>query len=218
VHLVVVDAFDPGGEKAVEFEQRRGWGELLFGQLGGAGVGDFDEELIPHAAKETFDLPPALWPVRGGMDQADPEFGACPQQPGVHEGAAVIHVGVGGNASASQCRFERGGQAHGVLGEPEPVTHREPRMIVQEREEISFSAADLGAVQRIPDPALVGCLGLEPAEHHGDAGGGTHQLAAVKQPQQRGLRRGVATRGPQDPGDLRGGAVGVLPLQCHRQL
>ena len=61
-------------------------------------------------------------------------------------------------------------------------------MIVEEREQIGFAAADPRAVQRIPDPPLVRRLGLEPAEHHTAAGGWAHQLAAVEQAQQRRLR------------------------------
>jgi hypothetical protein len=130
MHSVVIDTFGPGREMAVEFEQRRGRGELLSGQLGGAGVGDLDEELIPHAAKETFDLPAALWPVRGGMHQPDPEFGTRPQQPGIDKCGPVVNVGGGRNTAGGQRWFQRRGQAHGVLGEPEPVAHRETRMIV----------------------------------------------------------------------------------------
>jgi hypothetical protein len=189
VHPVVINAFDPGREQAVEFEQRRGRGELRLGQLGGAGVGDLDEELIPHAAKETFDLPPALWPVRGGMHQPDPEFGTRPQQPGIDKSGPVVNVDGGRNASSGQRWFQRRGQAHGVLGKPEPVPHRETRMIIQKREQIRFSTTDPRPVQRITHPPLVRCLSLEPAEHHAAASGGAHQLAAVKQPQQRGLRR-----------------------------
>jgi hypothetical protein len=49
--LVVVDRLDPRGEQGVELEQRRGRGELPFGQVFGAGTGDFDEELITSAKK-----------------------------------------------------------------------------------------------------------------------------------------------------------------------
>src|SRR5437763_7070622 len=104
MHPVVVDTFNPGRKKSVEVKQRRGWSELLFGQLGGAGVGDLDEELIPHAAKETFDLPAALWPVRGGMHQPDPEFGTRPQQPGIDKSGPVVNVGGGRNAATGQRR------------------------------------------------------------------------------------------------------------------
>jgi hypothetical protein len=153
------------------------------------------------------------------MHQPDPEFGTRPQQPGIDKSGPVVHVGGGGrDAAGGQRRFQRGGQAHGVLGEPEPVAHRETRMIVQEREQVRFSATDSRPVQRITHPPLVRCRSLEPAEHHPGASGGAHQLAAVKQPQQRGLRGRIATGGPQDPGDLRGGAVWVLPLERHRQL
>jgi hypothetical protein len=63
-------------------------------------------------------------------------------------------------------------------------------MIVKEREQIGLAATDPRAVQRVPDPPLVGHVGLEPAERHtGLPDGWTHQVAAVEQPQQRRLRR-----------------------------
>ena len=91
-------------------------------------------------------------------------------------------------------------------------------MIVEEGEQVGFSAPDPRAVQRVTDPTLVGCTCLEPAEHRCCAGTRAAQLEAVEQAQQRGLRGRVATRGPQDPRDLRCGALGVLPLERGSQL
>src|SRR5680860_985211 len=78
VDLVVVDAFHPGGEQGVELEQGRRRGEAALGELGGAGVVDLDEELVPHGPKEPFDLASALGSVWGGVHQPDPELGAGP--------------------------------------------------------------------------------------------------------------------------------------------
>jgi len=78
VHVVVIDGLHPRGEPGVEFEQARSVGELLLGQLRGAGIGHLDEELLTHGPEKAFDLPAALGPVRGGVHQPDPEFGAGP--------------------------------------------------------------------------------------------------------------------------------------------
>jgi hypothetical protein len=92
MHLVVVDGLNPGGELGVELEQTRGRCQLPLGQVGGAGVSDFDEELVAHGAEETLDLAAALGAVRGGMHQPDPELAAGPQQPGIHVGRPVVDI------------------------------------------------------------------------------------------------------------------------------
>jgi len=64
-------------------------------------------------------------------------------------------------------------------------------MIVEEGEQVGFAATDPRAVQRVTDPTLVRRLGLEPAEHRHAAtavGVRAHQLPAVEQAQQGGLR------------------------------
>jgi hypothetical protein len=58
----------------------------LIGAVAGGGLaGDLDEELFTDGAEEPLDLPAALRAARGGVDQADPELGTGPQQPGVDE-------------------------------------------------------------------------------------------------------------------------------------
>ena len=152
------------------------------------------------------------------MDEPDPELPAGPEQPGIDEGRAVVDVCGSGDAAGGQRGFQRGGQPDGVLGEPEPVTHRQPAVVVQEREQIHLPAGDLRAVQGVADPPLVRCVGLEPAEHHRLPGGRAHQLEAVEVPQQGGFRRRPPGRRPQDPHHLGGGPAGVLPLQRRGQL
>src|SRR5918999_430785 len=110
--------------------------------------------------------------VRGGMDQPDAELAAGPQQPCIDKSAAVVDIDRLRNAARGQRRLQRARAAHGVLGEPEPVTHRKPRVIIQKREEVGLAATDPRAVQRVADPAFVRCRGLEPAEHHRLATGG----------------------------------------------
>ena len=218
VHLVVIGRLDPRGEQPVELEQRSGRCQPWLGQVGGAGVGDFDEELIADRPEKPLDFASALGPVRGGVHQPDPELAAGPQQPRVNERRAVIDVAVGRHAAAGEGWFQRSGQPHGVLGEAEPVADRESGVIVEEREQVGLAAADARPVQRVADPPLVRCVGFEPAEDHRAADGGAHQLAVVEQPQQRGFRGRVARGCAQDPGDLRGGALRVLPLERDRQL
>ena len=98
-------------------------------------------------------------------------------------------------------------------------THRETRMVVQEREEVGLATAQAWTVQRVADPAFIRRGGFEAAEHgRFVAGGRAHQLAAVEQAQQRRFRGRPPGRGAQDPHDLRGGALRVLPLQRDRKL
>ena len=190
MHPVVVDRLHPRGEQRVELEQPGGRGQPCFGQLVGGGVGEFDEELLPHTAKPAFDLAAALRAVRGGVNQPDAELAAGPQQPRIDVGRAVVDIAAGGHATGGQRGLQRGREAHGVLGEPEPVADRKTGMIVEEGEQVGLAATDPRAVQRVTDPAFVRRRGLEPAEHHRlVAGGRARQVAAVEQAQQRRLRR-----------------------------
>ena len=68
---------------------------------------------------------------------------------------AVVDVGGVRDAAGGEGGLQRGGQAHGVLGEPEPVPDCQPGVVVQEREQVGLAAADLRAVQRVTDPPLV---------------------------------------------------------------
>ena len=92
-------------------------------------------------------------------------------------------------------------------------------MIVDEREQVSFPAADHRPVQRVAGPQLVRAGRLEPAEHRRRAAiraGGElqpHEMAL-----QGPLRGRPPAAGAQDPGDLRGGAGRVLPFQRRSQL
>ncbi len=99
-------------------------------------------------------------------------------------------VDAGRNSTSGQRRFQSDAQPDGVLAEAEPIAADQPGMIVQESEQIGFAATNLRATQRIPGPPIIGVLGLEPAEHRRDVPGGrADQLEAVKQAQQRRLRR-----------------------------
>ena len=151
----MIDRLDPRGEQRVELEQRRGRGESSLGQLFGGGVGDLDEELLAHATKPPLDLAAALRAVRGGVDQPDAELAAGPQQPGVDVGAAVVDVDAGRDTPRGEGGLQRGGQAHRVLGEPEPVPDGQPAVIVEEGEQVGLAAANVRAVQRVTDPAGV---------------------------------------------------------------
>ena len=69
------------------------------------------------------------------MDQLDAQAGAGPQQPGVHERAAVIDVDPVRDAAAGQRRAQRGGQPHGVLVDPNraAITARDRSSMKQNR-------------------------------------------------------------------------------------
>ena len=161
----VVFGFHPGHEQSVEFQQCRGVVDPGGREVLGGGVGDLDEELLTHRPEEPFDLAPSLRPAGRGMHQSNTEFRARPQQPRVDERRAVVDIDRGRHAAGSQRRFEGGGQAHGVLGEPEPVPDHQPRMVVEEGEQVGFAVSDPRPVQGVADPQLVGVSGFEPAEH-----------------------------------------------------
>ena len=193
----VVLGLDPRGEQPIQLQQSgpvidAGGGEFL-----GGGVDDFDAELITHGAKQPLDLAPSLRAVRGGMDQAYPEFRARPQQPAVGEGRPVIDVHAGRDPAGGQRGLQGGAEAHGVLGEAETVAAQQPGMIIEEGEQIGFPPADPRAVQSVPGPAVVGIFGLEPAEHlRGLPGGRADQLTPAEQPQQGRFRGRPPGRGP----------------------
>ena len=190
VGAAVVLGFDPRGQQPVERQQRGAVISTGGDQVLGGGVGDLDEELFAHGPEEPFDLAAALWPVRGGMHQADPEFGACPQQPGIDERRPVVDIHAGRDPAGGQRRLQRHPKADGVLGETEPVATDQPRMIVEEREQIGLAATNLRAVQRIAGPTVIRVLGFEAPEHRwGVPGGRADQLTPVKVAQQRRLRR-----------------------------
>ena len=158
----MVDGLDPGGEQPVELAQV---GDRVPARVALGVPGDLDEELLADGPEEPFDLPAALRAARGGVDQPDAELRAGPQQPGVDERRAVVDVDPVGDPARAQRGAQRGGQAHGVLGEPEPVPDDRPGVVVEEGEQVGLAAADVRAVQRVPGPQLVRAGGLEPAEH-----------------------------------------------------
>jgi hypothetical protein len=171
VDASVVDRLDPRAEQAVHLAQAV---DALAG-----GLVELDQELVPHCSKEALDLASALGAVRGGVDQLDAERRAGPQQPGVHERGAVVHVDAFRDAAGGERRPQGGGQADGVLGETEPVADHGPALVVDESEQIRFAAADPRPVERVPGPKLVRVPGLEPAEDL-PAGGGQVQARSAK--------------------------------------
>ena len=218
VDLVVVDGLDPCGEQRVQLQQRGGVGQAAFGQVGGGGVGDLDEELLTHRAEKPLDLPLALGPVRGRVDQADAELAARAQQP---------------RSRRRRCRCRRIRFA-GRRGRPGPVAARRPGARCPRR---TRTGTRLPAVCDRPGRRTGRSCGRRssgratrrrPTARSGrrPRTGRTracprrraHQVAAVEQPQQRRFRGRPPARGPQDPGHLRRGAVRVLPLERDRQL
>ena len=122
----VVFGFHPGCEQPVELAQRGGVVHPGGGEVRAGRVGDLDEELFAHGAKESFDLASALGSAGRRMHQAHPEFRAGPQQPRIDERRAVIDVDPGWNPAGGQGWFECHGQPHSVFGEAEPVAGRQP--------------------------------------------------------------------------------------------
>jgi hypothetical protein len=215
VHAAVVDALHPGGEQPVQLGQV---GEVVAGCA--VGGGDLDHELAVDTAEEAFDLAATLGSARGGVHQLDAQLGAGPQQPRVHKRRAVVDVDPAGDATGRQCRPQRGGQPHGVLGIPPPVPDDRPGMVVDEAEQVGLAPGDAGPVQRIPGPQLVGVVGFEAAEacRPGWRGGKGRQARAQEHPLQGALVWGPAQLGGEDAADLRRRPIGVFGLERRRQL
>ena len=101
VHACVVGLLQPGAEEAVELVER---GELAPGQL--------DEEVITDAAKQPFELAPALGPAGCGVHEPDAEHGADPLQLAGGEGRAVVDI-----QDVGEAEREEGGPEHALQGE-----------------------------------------------------------------------------------------------------
>ena len=76
----------------------------------------------------------------------------------------VVDVDAVGDAAAGQGGPQRRGEADGVFGVAEPVPGDQPRVVVDEREQVRFAAADDGPVQGVAGRQLVGAGCLELAE------------------------------------------------------
>jgi hypothetical protein len=219
VHAAVVDGLDPGGEQPVELAQVA---DRVPTRIALGITGDLDEELLAHGPEVAFDLAAALRPTRGGVDQPDAELRARAQQPRVDERGAVVDIDPVGDPARPQRRAQRRGQPHGVLGEPEPMPHDRPGVVVEEGEQVGLAAADDRAVQGVPGPQLVRAGGFEPPEHRKAGRAGRGQVGdarVVGEPALQGpLTRRPPHLGAQDPPDLRGRAIEVLPLERDRHL
>ena len=214
VDAPVVDVLHPGGEQPVHLGQ-----VADFPSRPAVPGRDLDGELAVHGPEEPLDLAPALRPARGRVDQLDAQPGAGPHQPRVNERRAVIDVDVGRDAAGGQCRAQRGGQPDGVLGEPPPVSHDRPAVVVDEGEQVGLPAADPRAVECVSCPDFVGLARFEPAEDRRLGRGPQRgQPGADEHPLQGPLVRRPPVLGLQDPLDLRRGPVRVLLLQRGRQL
>jgi hypothetical protein len=207
--LGVVVGLHPGDQQAVQLGQ-------VADPLGVAV--QLDQELAADGAEEPLDLAASLRPARGGVHQLDAKAGAGSQQPGVYKRRAVVDVDLLGDAAGGQRGPKRCRQPHGVLVVAEPGGHHRPGPVIDEAEQDGLAPGDDRAVQRIPGPQLVGPVGFEPAEHRRAGLEGAVKLQAHEVALQGALRRRPARLGPQDPCDLRGGALGVLPLERRGHL
>ncbi len=155
-----------------------------------------------------------------GVGELDPEHGARPAQPGIDEHRPVVHIALGRAAAGSEAVAQGLPQRDRVLRISPAGRHHRPGMIVEERDEDRLAAGHVRAVQRVTDPAGVGPLGLEPAEHRRRPAVGARSVepergeVALQRPR-RGRPPGV--RG-QHHRDLRGGPPRRLPLEPDRQL
>ena len=203
VDSAVIDRLHPGGEELVEA-----------GDVVDLGVGDLDEELVAHGAEHPLDLAPPLRAARTGMDHADPEAGARPQQLGGHKRAAVVQIHGVGDAPRSEPGTQGCFGADGVFGRHPPIPGEQPGVVVQECEQDRLVTADDRAVQRVADPQLVGPGRLEPAE---DNFGGGQGPSGHPDPTEVALDRALVWRPPQrdrqDLADLGCGPLRALTLE-----
>ncbi|CNL87604.1 Uncharacterised protein [Mycobacterium tuberculosis] len=126
MHAAVINRFDPGRKQPIQLGQISD--VMSADDVGFAG--DLDQELLAHGAEEPLYLAPALRPTWRGMNKAHTEFRACPQQPRIHIGRAVIDIHRVGHAAGGQRRAQCGGQPHRVLGMAPPVAGHQPGMVV----------------------------------------------------------------------------------------
>ena len=134
-------------------------------------------------------------------------------------GAAVVAVEPLRAAVGLDRVVQRGLHAQGVLAVAPAVPDHIPGVVVEQREQHRPAALDDRAVQPVADPQLVGFGGLEPAEHlrrHAVRAGG--QLQAGEVALQGARRRRPPLLLFDDPGDVRGGAGRVFPLEPRGQL
>ncbi len=108
----------------------------------------------------------------------------------------------------------------GVLGPAPPVSDKQAGVVIDEREQVTLGACDLGSVERIAGPTIVPGGGLEPAERRRWC-----PIRAGVQPQpgemalNRAPRRNIAVLGgAHDRNNLCCGPFRLLALQLHRQV
>ena len=153
------------------------------------------------------------------MDQLDAEPRAGSEQGFVHERGSVVHRDAFRDAAGGERRTQRGGQADAVLGAAPAVTNHRPAVVVHKGEEIRLPPGDLRAVQSVPDPELVGTVGLEATEDRwGLPVRAVQQIQPAEMPVDGAIRRSPAQMLGQDAYHLRGRARWVLPLQRSRQV
>ena len=205
----MVDGLHPGGEQRVQLDHV---GELAAGA-------DLDQELVADGAEEPFDLAPPGRLAGAGVDQPDPQRRAGPQQLLVHERRSVVDIDRAGNAAGGQPAPQRGFEPDSVFAAGPPVSGQQSGMIIDERAQDRLPPAYGRAVQRVPGPAHVRGVGLEPAERGRwlpvRAGG---EFQSGEMALQGPLVRGPAGMGPQDRGDLSCGPAGHFTLQPGSQL
>lgn len=160
VHPGVVDLLDPGREQGVELGEaaHRGAGRL-------GAVGDLDQELVAHRFEEPLNFSSAGGPAGLGVGELDPQHRARPAQSGVDEHRPVIHIALSRAPAGSQRGAQCLAQRHRRLGVSPAGRHHRPEVIIEEGDEDRLASGDVRAVQRVSDPAGVGLIGLESAEH-----------------------------------------------------
>ena len=101
--VVVVGGFHPRGEQSVQLQQRSGpprcpWQQCLrrWSREPRRGTGR-------SRCARTFYFSASLGSVRGAVDQPDPEFPACPEQPFINESTSVVSLA----PTSAQCRLCR---------------------------------------------------------------------------------------------------------------
>ena len=165
-------------------------------------------------------LPPPLRRVRLTVDQPDAQDRACPRQPRIGKGGAVVAVENVRYAPPGDGAAEKLLAEAGVLPVVEPAVDQQPGVVIDDQEQpgprrpVPFRVRHPRADQHIGDPPLVRPLRLVAAvRFRGGFEGGPVQPGAAQLPADGPVRDPHAVPVIQDRGDLRCGPAGQFQPQ-----
>ena len=168
--------------------------------------------------EEALDLTFALGLMRPGVDQRDAELGTDQRELAGAVVGAVVDVEAFGDAAADQRLLEHRQERDGVFREGEGRVRDHPGSVVDEGDQIGFTApaatvADADPVHHIAHPEFARVLEGEapPVGARGGIGLPDHQPFAGQEPIDRGRRH-------RQIGGDRAALAGALDHEPHREL